>query len=497
MALQIFADNSVGTTTRANLGTSGSAIVMPGVTLGSTGTNMSDSAIFGTGSYHLVELYGNVVGAYAGIFLGDSQALDYANKVNVHESSLVYGGYAGIFMTGTRSTVTNAGTIRAETIGVAFGGENGSTYSTLTNTGKIQTDNVGIFRAIDSTEKLVIANSGVIEADFALWGNNTTAIEEITNTGRIIGHLDFSYGNDLYDGRSGTIAGEVYGGGGNDRLYGGAGGETFYGGADNDTLRGYAGNDILDGGSGADRMEGGTGNDRFYVNDVGDIVVELSGQGTDTVEASISYTLGANVENLKLIPRLVDLAGPDDIDGTGNSLANTITGTVGNNTLNGAAGNDTLNGSAGNDRLIGGSGNDNLLGGSGNDRLEGGSGDDRLTGNSGSDLLYGGTGADRFVFTSLSDSTVSSSGRDMIYDFARADGDRIDLSAIDASTKSSGNQAFSFIGEKSYSGKAGELRYVNSGGDTYVYGDVNGDKKSDFAIRIDANIDLVKGDFIL
>ncbi|MBR0556593.1 calcium-binding protein [Ciceribacter sp. L1K23] len=473
MALQIITTNSVGTGVRANLGTSDSAIVMAGVTLGSNGTSIGDSAIGGTGSYHVVELYGNAVGVYAGISLGDSQTNDYWQRVNVHETALVYGSYTGIVLSGTSSKVVNEGMVVGQTIGITFGGEGGSTSSTLINAGKIRSDGVGIYRANDSTEKLVIANSGVIEADFALWGNNTTAIEEITNTGRIIGHLDFSYGNDLYDGRSGTIAGEVYGGGGNDRLYGGAGGETFYGGADNDTLRGYAGNDILDGGSGADRMEGGTGHDRFYVDDAGDVVVELSGQGTDTVEARISYTLGANVENLVLktvissAPRTLASAG---IDGTGNALANVITGSIIANTLKGLDGNDTLKGMEGNDKLYGGAG---------------------------ADKLYGGTGADRFVFTALADSTVSSSARDMIYDFSQSQGDRVDLSAIDASTRSSGNQAFSFIGEKSYSGKAGELRTVHSGGDTYVYGDVNGDKKSDFAIRIDANIDLVKGDFIL
>ncbi|MBO3762536.1 calcium-binding protein [Ciceribacter sp. L1K22] len=247
------------------------------------------------------------------------------------------------------------------------------------------------------------------------------------------------------------------------------------------TILGNAGNNVLNGGSGADSLIGGAGNDTYYIDNVGDVVLEAANGGTDTVRASRSYTLGSNVENLIL-------TGTGNLSATGNSLANSITGSSGNNTLSGLAGNDTLRGS---------NGNDSLLGGTGNDRLEGGSGNDRLTGGTGADKLYGGTGADRFIFTALSHSTVSSSGRDTIYDFSRGQGDRIDLSAIDASTKSSGNQAFSFIGEKAFTGKAGELRTVNSGGDTFIYGDVNGDKSSDFAIRIDANIDLVKGDFIL
>ncbi|MBO3762529.1 protease, partial [Ciceribacter sp. L1K22] len=179
---------------------------------------------------------------------------------------------------------------------------------------------------------------------------------------------------------------------------------------------------------------------------------------------SISHTLAANVENLIL-------SGAGNLNGNGNTLANALTGNAGNNILKGLAGNDTLRGEGGNDQLTGGAG---------------------------ADKLYGGSGADRFIFTTLSDSTVASSGRDMIYDFTRSQADKIDLSAIDASTKSSGNQAFTFIGEKTaFTGKAGELRYINSGGDTYVYGDVNGDKVSDFAIRVDATIDFVKGDFIL
>jgi Ca2+-binding RTX toxin-like protein len=252
-----------------------------------------------------------------------------------------------------------------------------------------------------------------------------------------------------------------------------------------------AGNDILNGKAGADRLEGGAGNDSYVIDNAGDVVVEKANVGADTVRASLSYTLGANVENLVLI-------GSDDTNGVGNDLNNTIIGNSGANILDGDGGKDTLAGGAGNDRLLGSGGKDDLLGGSGNDRMEGGSGNDRLTGNSGADILFGGSGADRFIFTAFSDSTVSSSGRDVIKDFSRSEGDLFDLSLLDASSKASGNQAFSFIGEAtSFNGKAGELRYATSGGDTFIHADVDGDRKSDFSIRIDADIDLVKGDFIL
>ncbi|VUZ26587.1 Uncharacterised protein, partial [uncultured Comamonas sp.] len=78
-------------------------------------------------------------------------------------------------------------------------------------------------------------------------------------------------------------------------LTGNSGHNRLYGGAGNDTLLGGAGNDLLNGGTGADRMEGGTGNDSYVVDDAGDVVVERAGEGVDTVEASISYTLGDNV----------------------------------------------------------------------------------------------------------------------------------------------------------------------------------------------------------
>jgi Ca2+-binding RTX toxin-like protein len=102
---------------------------------------------------------------------------------------------------------------------------------------------------------------------------------------------------------------------------------------------------------------------------------------TDTLSASTTTTLPANVENLTL-------TGSSVINGTGNAGNNILTGNTANNTLNGGAGNDTLNGGAGNDTLIGGAGKDTLT---------------------------GGTGTDKFVFTSLADSLLA--GYDVISDY--------------------------------------------------------------------------------
>ena len=114
-------------------------------------------------------------------------------------------------------------------------------------------------------------------------------------------------GNYSLDGTSGvdTIYGldgdDILNGlGGDDTLYGGNGVDTLYGGNGVDTLDGGSGNDLLDGGAGADTMTGGTGNDIYVVDDAGDVVTENASEGTDKVQASITYTLGANVENLTL-----------------------------------------------------------------------------------------------------------------------------------------------------------------------------------------------------
>jgi len=115
--------------------------------------------------------------------------------------------------------------------------------------------------------------------------------------------------------------------------------------AGNDSLSGLGGNDRLDGGTGAEAMSGGPGNDTYVVDDAGDAVTELANEGIDTVEASVSYTLGSNVERLTL-------SGDQAIDGHGNSLANQMTGNEMANVLDGGAGQDTMTGLGGNDTYV-------------------------------------------------------------------------------------------------------------------------------------------------
>ncbi|AFZ33633.1 Na-Ca exchanger/integrin-beta4 [Stanieria cyanosphaera PCC 7437] len=129
-----------------------------------------------------------------------------------------------------------------------------------------------------------------------------------------------------------------------------------------DTLIGNGGSDRLNGDLGDDSMLGGMGNDLYQVDSLGDTISENSGEGTDSVHTTITYTLGDNLENLTLTSNAV-------IDGTGNNFNNNLTGNVSDNILSGGAGNDTLNGNNGDDLLIGGVGNDRLSGGNGADRF--------------------------------------------------------------------------------------------------------------------------------
>jgi len=173
-------------------------------------------------------------------------------------------------------------------------------------------------------------------------------------------------------------------------------------GTGNYAIRGTAGNNVLIGnaginwfsaGLGNDTMSGGAGDDVYQVDNIGDIVNENANQGLDLVLSRVTYTLGANVENLRL-------TGPGNLNGTGNALDNQIEGNGGNNLLTGNDGNDRLYGRGGNDTLNGGNGNDVLDGEEGADNMTGGAGNDEYWVDNAGDAIteLAGQGTDKVVF---------------------------------------------------------------------------------------------------
>ncbi|HLO75856.1 MAG TPA: calcium-binding protein, partial [Magnetospirillum sp.] len=133
-----------------------------------------------------------------------------------------------------------------------------------------------------------------------------------------------------------------------------------YGNGVANSITGNSAANALDGGVGADTLTGGLGDDYYWVDNAGDTVVEQANEGNDAVRTYVNWTLGANLEILML-------SGTSAINGTGNGLANTISGNSGNNVLDGGAGADTLTGREGDDTLIGGAGADTLIGSEGAD----------------------------------------------------------------------------------------------------------------------------------
>jgi Ca2+-binding RTX toxin-like protein len=178
--------------------------------------------------------------------------------------------------------------------------------------------------------------------------------------------------------------------------------DNISGNGGDDELLGYGGNDIINGGAGNDTMKGGHGADTYFVDSASDVVMEvqlIADDGAiDLVHATgVDFTLGDLVENLWL--------HGGDLKGTGNALANHITGTDGANLLRGLAGNDTI------------------------------------VAGRGIDTLYGNAGADKFVFTSILDSQPIAGARDRVMDFLSGV-DKIDVSGIDANAAQAGDQAF-------------------------------------------------------
>lgn len=233
-----------------------------------------------------------------------------------------------------------------------------------------------------------------------------------TGTGNALGNqITGARGNDTLRGLDG-----------NDTLDGSWGDDVVEGGGGNDELLGGLGNDTVVGGIGEDRMVGGTGNDTYWVDSAADVIEEQAGQGTDSVISTVSYTLSANIETLRLSPIPTGVSSPLLV-GIGNDLDNTIV--VDGGTF-GFRPRFQLFGMGGDDLLVGGNAltGDTLDGGQGNDTLRGGAGNDLLIGGAGADLLEGGNQNDRASYVSsavgVEVSLQTGTGR-----FGDAQGDRL------------------------------------------------------------------------
>lgn len=151
---------------------------------------------------------------------------------------------------------------------------------------------------------------------------------------------------------------------------------------------------------------------------------------------------------------------------------------------------------SGNDSIFGGSRDDKLFGYDGRDAIRGGTGDDVLVGGLGADVLTGGEGADTFVFQSKFDSGPGRSARDVITDFSRGDGDKIDLWQVDAVAGNEDNDEFTAIFDR-FSGASGELMVQETANGFVVSGDVDGDRRADFSFLVVSDTPLVVTDFVL
>jgi Ca2+-binding RTX toxin-like protein len=415
-------------------------------------------------------------------------------------------------------------------------------------------------------DRYYVDNVGDVIVEAAGDGAGDTVIATIDYTlGANIEYLTFS-GIVGYTGVGNAANNLVFGAWGNDTISGLEGNDWLISEKGNDTLYGGAGSDHLDGGVGADQMVGGAGDDLYFIDDAGDTVIELSGEGDDQVfvnapGTSFAFTLGANIEYLHLL-------GSADYTGTGNAGSNGLFGAAGNDTLYGLDGNDWLDGAGGSDTLYGGNDDDHLDGGAGADHMDGGAGNDNYTvdntgdviveaagaggdsvsasvsyalsanienlflsssagltgtgnaqdnviigsagadtisgmdgndwlqGGAGADTLTGGAGADLFVFASAGDFAGTP---ETITDFSFAQGDRIVLWQVDANSALAGDQAFSWIGTGAFTSQAGQLRYDYDAGlnVSSVFGDLDGDGVTDFTLVMNNVATVSASDFFL
>ncbi|WP_423222026.1 beta strand repeat-containing protein, partial [Ideonella lacteola] len=267
------------------------------------------------------------------------------------------------------------------------------------------------------------------------------------------------------------------------------------------TLTGNSAINVLNGSTGADTMAGGNGNDTYVVDNAGDETIEFADGGTDSVKSSVSWSLAAEVENLTL-------TGTSGINGTGNSLANTLTGNSASNVLNGSTGADAMTGDAGNDTYVVDNTGDKTIevAGGGNDLVESsisftlqaevenltltgtstinGTGNalvNTILGNSAANVLNGGAGADSLTGGAGNDTYIIDISGDRVVELANGGHDLVrssvscalateveDLTLTGTATSATGNTSANvLVGNGSANvidGKAGADRMTGGAG---------------------------------
>lgn len=324
-------------------------------------------------------------------------------------------------------------------------------------------DGNDIIMDYNGNDKIVLG-AYIKESDVSYYKNNTDLVISIKNMTESITILNwFSNDNNKIESIEYLSSGKILtpdainnsisttiATGYDDVIIGNSSDNLIDGLAGNDYIEGLEGNDTIIGGLGKDIMKGGLGDDTYYVDNLGDSVVEKENEGTDTINTAISYELPDNVENLILV-------GSGNINGKGNNLNNTITGNDGDNIIDGVSGINTLQGGKGNDTYIINSTNandviienadegddtvqssitytlnmnnvenlvltgDSAINGTGNELdnyivgneqnniLSGNAGNDILYGDGGEDTLKGGIGDDTYIIDSAETAIIENS----------------------------------------------------------------------------------------
>ena len=473
-----------------------------GIQLGGGGTHTITNAGLITGvTRSIFGSFGPDVDKITNSGIINGAVLLYEGNDSVTNSGTIFAG-SSLYLGDGNDKLTNSGRIQGSQIDF---GTTDSGIDTLINSGEIigmpiafgdgndTLKNTGTLSSGSSADlgdgDNIVTNSKFIDGGVTCGSGK----DVVTNSGTIDDSVSLGGGDDTFTNfvkvktvtTSGVVAFGVILGDGNDKFFGGNNGEIVGDGNGTDTLKFGGGNDRYD-------AVGNTGSDGLDVIDGGKngAINPSANQYADTYNASSAASaVRINIDTVFHLDDVVTSFGLNATEAKGSAAdIGTTDKITGFESVFGGMNNDVIFGNAVANYLGGGSGDDVLYGLAGADYLDGGDGVDHLLGGGGKDMLsanmgpgFGDTFVDTFYFRALSDTAPGAANRDVVTDFE--DGvDLIDLTGIEAATAVS----LTFIGTNvAFTGTAGDLRAVWAGSNsTVVQGDINGDKKPDFAIEI-------------